>query len=195
MSTFKPASLVVILLTLFVVAIGSANATPFLNLANGHYYDVVSVPYMTWHEARIAASELTHGGYSGHLATVTSQAENAFIVNTFDFAALTNKWLGAFQADASKVDDGWEWITGEAWSYTSWNGGEPNNLYYTGYSYEDALTYWSNGLWNDAPSAWNQYASGGYVVEFSPVPEPASMLLLGAGLVGLAAFRKRIRKG
>lgn len=141
------------------VAAGSANP------ANGHTYDVVEVPGgITWADANAAAQSMANGGSlcPGHLATVTSQAESDFLVATFGGALLNLKWLGGFQNPAGvEPAGGWEWVTGEAWSYTNWGGSEPNNL-----GNEDALVlFFGNGTWNDAPEGF-LYGSGGYVVEY-----------------------------
>ncbi|MBU3664861.1 MAG: hypothetical protein FGM15_03150 [Chthoniobacterales bacterium] len=73
-----------------------------------------------WLEAKADAESK-----GGHLATITSQAEQDFVVSSFDAALREGRegtWFGAFQIDNSDEPSGnWAWVTGESWSYTSWN--------------------------------------------------------------------------
>jgi hypothetical protein len=45
---------------------------------NNNHYDFVSTN-ITWHNAKAEAESLTYMGVSGHLVTITSASENAFI--------------------------------------------------------------------------------------------------------------------
>ena len=187
-----------ILIAVLAMGIGSVSAA-VPNPANGHFYELVNAASIDWSAARAAAYEMIQGGplCSGHLATVTSQEENDFIVSAFTAGALSNKWLGGFQdgANSSTVNDGWQWITGEPWSYTNWNTGEPSNHHYTPEGYEDAVTFWADsGNWNDAPAEWH-YGNGGYVVEYDcrqilvdikPGSDPNSINLKSRGVVPVA---------
>ena len=63
---------------------------------NGHYYEAI-LDKIPWTEARAAAEAETFMGMPGHLVTIESAEENAFVANlerTWSF------WLGAFQSRA-----------------------------------------------------------------------------------------------
>jgi hypothetical protein len=110
---------------------------------NGHSY-YRSTGNAFWTDARTACSNM--GGY---LVTVTSAAENNFI-----FGLWPSGWIGL----TDEVNEGvWRWVTGEAYSYSSWNPGEPNNA-----GNEDYIQFVGGGKWNDLPN--NQ--SLPYVIEF-----------------------------
>ena len=97
---------------------------------NGHWYQWVKVPSgLTWTEAQNLC--LARNGY---LATSTAVAENTFLFNlTLPTSAWQNRfgpWLGGFQAaNSSEPDGGWQWVSGETWSWTAWWSWEPSNSY------------------------------------------------------------------
>lgn len=169
------------------------------NPANGHYYMAVEAPGgITWDDARVGAAAMEFMGLSGHLATLTSAEENQFIVDELTEAAIDLYWIGGFQPEgSSEPGAGWQWVTGEAWSFTNWAEFEPNNG--DGADPERHMSLWRAdwgdpvpapdtvlGVWNDLPD-W--YAAPGYVVEFSiPTPGGSGVALAAAAL---AARRRR----
>lgn len=173
---------------------------------NDHWYEVVWNKNflgwgqnISWTNANAAASSSTHNGMSGYLATITSAAEQLFL-NALNAAftasspshsgTYTTAWLGATDKDS---EGNWIWSNGEAFTYSNWAWGEPNN-----WLNEDYVMGWYSGdKWNDS---WNNPIPGiqKYVVEYdappvSNVPVPASLPLAAAGfgIFGLIARRRR----
>lgn len=133
---------------------------------NGHYYELVFVEAgLTWEDARAAAEARTYRGASGHLATITSTAENLFLTRVFGEGGLDGRYLGGYQTDGSlEPDGGWNWVTGEYfYGFTNWGDGEPND-----FGDEKYLQY-AHGLdaegmrWNDLGFTADVQ---GYVVEY-----------------------------
>lgn len=175
-------------------------STPVFNPATGsHYAYVTAGPGgITWDESFVAAQSLEHMGKDGHLVTITSAAENQFLIDNLTQAVIDMYWLGGFQAPGSpEPAGGWQWVTGETFGYTNWEpvNPEPNDGDGQG---EEKLAFWrvnyedpyipgqEIGWWNDEPT-W--FHGLGYIVEFS-VPAPTSAGLVAAGLL-LAARRRR----
>ena len=178
------------LVVFFMTGLNRIYAIPVQWSGNNNWYELVIRPsgaYVTWDEAKALAEGSAYLGLQGHLVTVTSAGENSFVMGIPGVTGAT--WLGGFQDPAgSEPSGGWQWITGETWNYTNWGPGEPNNA-----GNEDYLGLWTysgtNVLWNDFPST---YGFIRYIVEYEckPVPEPAVILLLASGLLGLAVSKR-----
>lgn len=160
---------------------------------NGHYYSVQEItgPVNSWLMARAQARELVApDGRPVDLATLTSAAENTFVFNGINCPtywaldpANNNQGpiLGGFQFDRSMEPAGnWAWVTGEAWSFTNWWPGEPNNFN----GAEHCLIFFAAGQnrssqWNDigfgSPSVVNYYIAES-IDEPSCIATPAQMV-------------------
>jgi hypothetical protein len=120
---------------------------------NGHTYGLLPSE-LYWIEAYDTAASYVIEDNTGYLATVTSAAENSFIVDSV-IAGIINPsvldafWLGAFDADY----DDWVWITGEPWLFTNWTDGEPVPSHL---GIEDAVLMWGAQAGSHGnPGTWN----------------------------------------
>jgi hypothetical protein len=166
---------------------------------NGHWYELI-FESMSWDQAKAASETYIIDGVSGHLATITSADENAFLVNTFlPGQSGRGFWLGGFQLPGqSRTDEGWQWVTGETWDYENWWLGnvvpEPND--WPGMGVEDSqedymgFSHESFGQWNDTQIN-EPYMRSGYFVEVNAVPLPAAFWLFLSAIVAFTGFIKR----
>ncbi len=163
--------------------------------ATGHVYQIIP-DLVDWPTAAHAAAATTIHDLECHLATIGSQEEQDFLVNSLPETCRPASWLGGQQdPTGAEPDGGWGWITGEPWMFTSWDLGEPNDS-----GGEDCLEFSTPGRqysWNDVPCD----ALRCYAIECEPRMVPTTpawaltALALGLFAAALYFLERRRRRG
>ncbi|MBX7134583.1 MAG: putative Ig domain-containing protein [Fimbriimonadaceae bacterium] len=117
---------------------------------NGHWYKAVVVPGgITQPTAKAAAEAM-----GGHLATLTSAAENDFVFGLIDSPPYWNHlangvgpWIGARSASSPAYS--WAWLSGEPWTYTNWMSGQPDNTDQTAVAFATHITGVRMNAWDN----------------------------------------------
>lgn len=166
-----------------LLTIASANVAQAASFTFGDRRYFLSDTFGSWTTAQTQAESA-----GGHLVTITSQAEQDFLVNAFGGVDLL--WIGFTDR---LVEGKFQWIDGETATYTNWAEGEANNeMVFGGEDY--AVMNWTQpGLWNDLPDdVWKRQLRGIIEVPLAQVPEPSGILAtVGLGFLGASYWRKR----
>jgi len=171
-----------------ILPLAGAEAAPIQ--FGSSYYEFVPDESVSWAEASAAASSSVFMGVNGHLATVTSAAENDFLVDLGPvFTTAQGAWLGG-AVDAAQTA---RWAVGpeagQLFSFSNFAAGEPN---------DGPSNVWMNvptsfagvaiGAWGDAAGGLSGAGNEviGYFVEYQvgTVPLPAALPLMLTGLAG-----------
>jgi len=177
---------------------------------DGRHYEVVGSPGILWDAADTAATNKTFLGVQGHLATITSEAEDRFVESLRRCARNTNKpgtttkllerdsvWVGGFQEPCENEPKaepgcGWKWVNNEGSistpdfplpSYSNWlttDQGPQPNDTIRNGLGEDHLTVGLRGLFG-----WNDESStgniGGYIIEYNTSSDVSVIDCIGDG--------------
>lgn len=207
--------------TLIAAGLATSSALALPVEWNGHFYEYVPAPQIDWLAASALAQSSSHNGWAGHLATLTTEAENTFVATLVDgiesypgdpwVDAVLAAWVGGFQDPVDEADParGWTWVNGEgpipgvngAVPFGNWYVAEPND--WLGPQLENHLAIWGSagygntiGSWNDEGGLWN---ISGFIVEYEPgrsVADSGSGVgLIAVAMIGLLGLRGRVLGG
>jgi hypothetical protein len=160
-------------------------------LFGGIYFEYVPAPGISWDDANAAAAAKSFMGTTGHLATVTSATQNAFLLSIApSFSTFEGAWLGGQCINAAACS----WVTGPLTGQQFSNGQVPVNGAYVNFGglepYPYSATSWvymniganhstvdpnnpiSAGQWADAGTNFSTVNDPieGYFVEFDITP-------------------------
>jgi len=143
---------------------------------NGHCYQAVQELGLSWSDAKAACE-----ARGGHLATITSAAENAFVFSLVSGDSAfwyldgvgngLGPWLGGYQEPGSQEPDGgWKWVTGEPFFYTNWETDQPDNVHGAALD-QNRLRFFKKGSligdhWDDSEEDNPFEHRRGYICEF-----------------------------
>ena len=134
---------------------GNANGVEF----NGHSYQYIDTA-VSWTEAHDLCNSL-----GGHLVTITSPEEQAFIESEFNGQMV---WIGAYNNGAYGGDKNvWRWVSGEEWNYKNFSDGEPSNS--SGEEWFGCL--WKEMKWNDLREGDPGNRLSGFICEYDDQPD------------------------
>jgi hypothetical protein len=190
--------------------------------ANGVYYQVISfwdlyasenLPTSTlpnWTTAETYAQSITFDGVQGNLASIPDSSLDSALWKLVVASSNPNEPIGGIFLGGERINNTWQWVDGQNFSYANWAPGEPNNLggneNYLSYWWSNTKPYTNNPGWNDTTltsfdASSNKATTWGFLVEFNPkqtggggvstAPLPTSLWLFMAGFLGILGLRTK----